>query len=496
MFITRRQNICIAKVIVTIFVKSKRVMVSKEELRKLSKEQLVDLVYDLLIKVDALTAQVRILQAEVNRLKTPKNSGNSSLPPSQDMYPKKNQSLRKKSNRKPGGQSGHKGETLLMSPKPDKVIEHKPGGTCPICGKVHPEESYELIGKRQVIDIPVIKASVFEHQIFQSVCSCGHVTSGDYPAGVTAPVQYGNNLVSLAAYLSSRQYIPYNRLSELIKSITNVSMSEGTVYNLLNKAANMVLPIYEGIKKEISKAITIGGDETGVKVQKNKFWAWTWQTMHATYIAISPGRGFASVLETFPEGLPQATLVSDSWAAQLKTPAKRHQLCLAHLLRELNFLQELYHIKWVTEMKDVLLRAINLKNKMTHEQYDQPFKERSDLLNEFDQLVNQELPGKYLKIFPFQKRLRKRKNQVFNFLFYPDVPYDNNASERAIRNLKVKQKVSGGFRSDRGAEIFAILRSVVDTVIKKGGNPFESIRFAINVATRKNEFSSIRNINL
>ena len=127
---------------------------------------------------------------------------------------------------------------------------------------------------------------------------------------------------------------------------------------------------------------------------------------------------------------------------------------------------------------------------MTPEQYDQPFEARSDLLNEFDQLINKELPEKYSKIFPFQKRLRKRKNQVFNFLFYQDVPYDNNGSERAIRNLKVKQKVSGGFRSDRGAEIFAILRSVVDTIIKKGGNPSESIRFAINVATRKNEFFS------
>ena len=102
-------------------------MISKEELRKLSKEQLVDLVYDLLIKVDALTAQVRILQAEINRLKTPKNSGNSSLPPSQDMFPKKNQSLREKSDKKPGGQPGHKGETLLMSPDPDTVIEHRGG---------------------------------------------------------------------------------------------------------------------------------------------------------------------------------------------------------------------------------------------------------------------------------------------------------------------------------------------------------------------------------
>ena len=476
-------------VILPIFGKSKEVMVSKEELRKLDKEQLVDLVYDLLIKVDALTAQVQMLKAEVNWLKTRKNSGNSSLPPSQDMYHIKNQSLREKSKKKPGGQPGHKGETLLMSPNPDNVIEHKPNETCSRCGKIRSEEAFQMIGKRQVIDVPVIKASIVEHQIFQSTCSCGCVTEGNYPAGITAPVQYGNNLISLTAYLSSRQYVPYSRLSELIKSITNVSMSEGTIYNLLNKAANMVLPLYAGIKDEISKAITIGGDETGVKVNKGKSWAWTWQTLFATYIAISPNRGFATVLEAFPNGFPQATLVSDSWAAQLKTPAKRHQLCLTHLLRELNFLQELYKIKWVTEMKEILSSAINLKNSMTPEQYDVLFKERSDLLNKFDKLVNQKLPGKYLKIFSFQKRLRKRKNQVFNFLFYPDVPYDNNGSERAIRNLKVKQKVSGGFRSERGAEIFAILRSVVDTIIKKGGNPSESIRFAINVATGKNEYS-------
>ncbi len=464
-------------------------MVSKEELRKLDKEQLVDLVYDLLIKVDTLTAQVQTLQAEVNWLKTHKNSGNSSLPPSQDMYHKKNQSLREKSNKKSGGQPGHKGETLLMSPNPDNVIEHKPNETCSRCGKIHSEEAYQMIGKRQVIDIPVIKASIVEHQIFQLKCSCGCVTTGNYPASVTAPVQYGNNLISLTAYLSSRQYVPYNRLSELIKSITNVSMSEGTIYNLLNKAANMVLPIYKGIKEEISRAITIGGDETGVKVKKDKSWAWTWQTLQATYIAISQSRGFAAVMENFPDGFPHATLVSDSWAAQLKTPAKRHQLCLAHLLRELNFLQELYKIKWVTEMKEILSSAINLKNKMTPEQYDLPNKERSDLLIKFDQLIDQQLPERYSKIIPFRKRLKKRKNQVFNFLFYPDVPYDNNGSERAIRNLKVKQKVSGGFRSERGAEIFAILRSVVDTIIKKGGNPSESIRFAINVATGKNEYS-------
>ena len=209
-------------------------MVSKEELRKLSKEQLVDLVYDLLIKVDALTAKVQILQDEINRLKTPKNSGNSSLPPSHDLFNLKNQSLREKSNKKSGGQPGHKGETLLMSPDPGKVIEHRPDGICPRCGKIHTEESYQMIGKRQVIDIPVIKASVVEHRIFQSICSCGYVTTGEYPAGVSAPVQYGNNMISLTAYLGSRQYVPFNRLTGLIKSITNVFMSGGTIFNLLN----------------------------------------------------------------------------------------------------------------------------------------------------------------------------------------------------------------------------------------------------------------------
>jgi len=479
----------------TIFVKSKRVMVSKEELRKLDKEQLVNLVSDLLIQSDALASLVHHLQDEINKLKTHKNSGNSSLPPSHDLFSIRNQSLRGKSDKKSGGQPGHKGETLRMSPHPDKIVEHLPESVCPQCGRIHARETLQLTGQRQVIDIPFIKASFTEHQIYQAVCTCGHVSTGNYPAGINAPVQYGNNLISLVAYLSSRQFVPYNRLSELIKNITNVSMSEGTIFNLLNKAANMVLPIYRGIKEELSKATVVGGDETGMKVEKNKFWAWTWQNLHATYITISKSRGFVTVENTFPDGFRNATFISDSLGAQLKTTALRHQLCLAHLLRELNFFEEVYHHKWATEMKDLLMRAIRLKDSMTLKQYAGPFEERMTILHEFEKMVNQPLPESVPKIITFQKRLKKRGHQVFPFLFYPDVPYHNNGSELAIRNVKVKQKVSGGFRSERGAEIFAILRSVVDTIIKKGGEPFDSIRFALNVAARKNEYLSqaIRN---
>ena len=312
-------------------------MVSKEELRKLNKKQLVDLVYDLLIRVDNLLAEVQVLKEEakdlkqevqdlkeeVKRLKTPKNSGNSSLPPSHDLFRFKNQSLREKGNKKSGGQPGHKGETLLMSPNPDKIITHTPDGKCPQCGKFHSDEPSHIIGKRQVIDIPFIKASIIEHQIFQTTCTCGFVSTGNFPADVSAPVQYGNNLIALTAYLSSRQYVPYARLSELVRSITTISMSEGTIFNLLNRAANIVLPIYEGIKEEITRATTVGGDESGVKVNNKNYWAWTWQTILATYIVITNSRGFVTVTNTFPNGFPNATYVSDSLSAQLKTVAKR-----------------------------------------------------------------------------------------------------------------------------------------------------------------------------
>jgi transposase len=456
-------------------------MFSKEDLHKRSKDELVDMVYDLLISVDKLTDEVKVLKEEIRVLKTTKNSGNSSLPPSHNLFKFKNQSLREKSGKKSGGQPGHKGETLLMVANPDATIEHWPERQCPQCGKFHNNEQGHVIGKRQVIDIPVIKAIVTEHQIFQTTCNCGYIGSGYFPVAVSAPVQYGNNLVALTAYLSTRQYVPYFRLSELIASITNVSMSQGTIFNLLNRAANMLLPVYKAIKLEVENAVTVGGDETGSKVKSKNYWAWTWQTLFATYIVITKSRGFITIKNIFPNGFPNATYVSDSLSAQLKTFASRHQLCLAHLLRELNYFVELYNHSWALDMKNLLKRAIILKNTMTPEQYALPLEERNKILAEFEALVKKPLPEGVPKMLPFQKRLQKRHNQIFTFLFFPEVPYDNNGSERAIRNIKVKQKVSGSFRSERGAEIFAILRSVVDTVIKKGGNPYESICFTLNL---------------
>ncbi len=189
-------------------------MRSREKLLKLKKEQLVDIILDLYTIIDSLKAEILELRDEVQTLKKPKNSGNSSLPPSHDLFRLKNQSLREKTNKKSGGQPGHKGETLIMSSNPDRIIEHWPQEICPKCGLTHVNQSSQIIGRRQVIDIPVIKASVLEHQIVQTTCTCGFVSAGNFPADVSAPVQYGNNLIALTAYLSSRQYLPYARLTE------------------------------------------------------------------------------------------------------------------------------------------------------------------------------------------------------------------------------------------------------------------------------------------
>ncbi len=174
-------------------------MVSKEELRKLDKEELVDFAHKLSLQVDQLTNEVKELREETRVLKNKKNSGNSSLPPSQDLFALKNQSLRGKTDKKSGGQSGHKGETLRMSANPDKIVQHFPDAQCPGCGTVHSQESMTMAAQRQVIDIPVIKAYITEHQIYQLPCACGCVRSAKFPVDVSAPVQYGSNLIGFTA---------------------------------------------------------------------------------------------------------------------------------------------------------------------------------------------------------------------------------------------------------------------------------------------------------
>ena len=467
----------------------------------LSHKELVALVLQLSKKVKSLEKSIKIkdsiiqkqeyeiasLKAELVKYKNPKNSSNSSVPPSKDENRlRKTNSLRKKTGRKPGGQPGHQGHSWKMNENPDVIKECIPQ-YCNGCGCDLTHTPREFVSKKQLIDIPPIRPVITEYQVFSKKCKCGHKTTSSFPEGVHTPVNYGNNIQSIMAYLHSRHFISHNRMVEFMNHLFGLSISEGTVDNLLNRFQKKVLPYYQQIKQQISKSSTVGGDETGGHVNGEKHWFWTWVTQFMTLIVASDNRGKKTIDATFPNGFPDSTLVSDCWRSHLNTHAKNHQLCIAHLLRELIHLGQLYNCKWSEDFFDLLIKAIEMEKKMCVQDYYNPeFEPRKKTLQKFELLLeeyneNENTP----KLNTFVNRMKKYKDYVFVFLFEPDVPPDNNAAERAVRNIKVKLKVSGQFKSKHGAERFAIIRSIIDTLIKNGVDILETLQFMANFAYAK-----------
>ena len=412
-------------------------------LDQLSKEELIELVHTLLArndalvkKVDQLPKRVEELEQQVLELQSKKDSGNSSMPPSQDQGRAiKNRSLRRKSKRNRGGQPGHKGHRLEMTETPDEVVEHVPG-YCRVCGEELDRFPGLLAERRQVVDIPPIAPVYTEHRVYSKVCSCGQVIKGTFPSNVKAPIQYGPGVESIAGYLSVRQYLPYRRMKECFQDLFGIAISEGGLVNAVRCIAGKSLPLYQRIKENILRGSVVGADETGAKVNGTKFWFWTWQNPTNTFITVDPGRGFELIKRVFPDGLRNSVLVSDCWAAHLKTPAITHQLCIAHLVRELNFFVELYDDRSAKRFRKLFIEALKLKNEIDDYEQDQPL--RNQLVKRLDRLLAYDIDKQPPKIKPFHKRLRKNKEYLFPFLYHQKVPPDNNASERAIRNLKVK----------------------------------------------------------
>jgi transposase len=434
--------------------------------------------------VYSLMDEIKDLKHRLSKYEHPKNSNNSSIPPSKDENRPKRKSLREPSGLKSGGQKGRKGNTLKMAETPDITQKHIPN-YCKYCGKSL--ENIEAIpaGKRQVFDIPKIEIKVTEHQVFSKRCQCGHINCGEYPAQANAPVSYGNNIESLIGYFHTRQYIPFKRMQEIFKDVFGASISEGGIHYILNKLVVKAQPAYQLIKERLqsNSKYAIGSDETGIKVNGEKHWAWTWQNKEATFITITDNRGQKSITNTFKDGFKNATLVHDCWASHFNTPAMTHQICIVHLLRDLNYLNELYSHKWSQAVKLLFQKAIKLKSQMKPPDYYIQNKQRTQIEKRLDFLINYYLPDGKKELITFQKRLKKYRDYLFTFLYRPEVPPDNNASERAIRNIKVKQKVSGQFRSPDGSARFAILRSVTDTVLKNNLNVLVTLNFIANFET-------------
>ena len=422
-----------------------------------------------------LKTRIDVLERELARFTTRKDSNNSSLPPSKDENrPPRTSSLREKSGRKAGGQPGHEGKTLEMAETPDEIIEYR-ACFCTECGKDVSDLPFVLCGKRQVIDIPTIKQVVTEHRVYRCKCTCGKIVESDFPVGVDSAVRYGKNIETLVGYLSVRQYLPFKRLQEMLNDIFSVQISEGGLHWLLNRLASKGADAYEMIRQSVQNSRVIGTDETGVKIDGKKHWFWTWQNKRATFIAASTNRGTTTINENMSGISPDAILVHDCWKAHFQTPVKKHQLCTAHLERETKYLEERYKVAWPVKFRAMLSEAHKLKKQFSPADYYHPNHFISCLEKELDNLLSESLDPKHKEMITFQKRIIKYRDHVFTFLYHPNVPPDNNGSERAIRNVKVKQKISGQFKIFSAAENFAILRSIIDTAMKNNQNVLQAL---------------------
>lgn len=368
-------------------------------------------------EVDFLRKENADLRERLSKYENPKNSRNSSIPPSKDENrPKPNQSLRKRSGRKPGGQKGRKGKTLEMTDDPDEIIVLHPD-YCSCCGLSLSEMEAIKEKSRQVVDIPPIKAIYTEYQSYSKTCRCGFKNKADFPQGVNAPVSYGENIEALVGYLHARQYVPFGRMKEIFNHVFGTSISEGGLHYLLERFAKKTSPIYQIIKQRLEQSHVVGADETGVKVNGNKHWYWTWQTFNLTYIVHSKSRGYQTIDTEFPNGFPNATLVHDGWRAQMKTTSENHQSCLAHLQRSNNYLIELYPKEdWPIKFKKLLRDALELKKQWDPENSDFIIK-RTHIVQKLDCLLGS-LPIKNKRnSIPFTKGYSGKDSISLPFCF-------------------------------------------------------------------------------
>ncbi len=402
--------------------------------------------------------------------KPEKNCSNSSVPPSQESIAarelRRTKSLRKPSGKPSGGQPGHKGSTLQSVSTPDRIIKHEPA-YCKCCGRPLDGIEYRKIRKTQIIDIKFVVETT-EEQYYEKVCQCGCVNNCDAP---NCRIKYGDNIRALVSYLNVVQCIPFKRIAELISDLCGRRMSEGTIQNILKGNSVKSNNAYEEIRKRIECAPVVGADETGAAVGKQLHWNWIFQTDALTYVYQLKSRGQEAVDSKFPNGLPHSTLVTDRKQTYFKMNVKDHQVCLAHLLRNAEYLNEL-DAKQDRSRRFIhlLAHAIDLRRNNTITQ-----RKIKVLKTKMKNLLGESLSHLDDEFERFKKGILKVKDYLFTFLSNPLVPYDNNASERGVRKIKIKQKVSGCFRTDEGADDFAKLHSIAETAMKNGNSKFNAI---------------------
>jgi len=468
-------------------------------------EGLIDIILALQEQIQLLQQQVQTLREEVNgyhkrieelEARSKLNSSNSSKPPSSDGYEKpRPKSLRVKSERPPGGQPGHPGSTLRFVDNPDDFVMHELDGLCPCgCGSDLRDEPVIRYEKRQVFDLPPQKLAVTEHQIEVKRCPIsGCEVSASFPEDVHAPVQYGPRFNAWLVYERGQQLMPLERISQMSADLFGAPMSEATIEAACAHTYDRLSAFEDQVVESILRSPVVHADETGLRAEGKLQWLhvvstplWTWYGVHAK-------RGGDAI--THFNLLPRFAerLIHDCWSPYFKLGCS-HGLCNAHLLRELKYVHEVHLQEWAKQMVDLLagmyrsveaaradgavITAIECASWV--EAYRTVLQE-GFAANPLSSPVGPKRRGrpKRTKAQNLLARLEEHESSVLAFLHDPRVPFTNNQAEQDVRMMKVQQKISGGFRTIRGAQVFARIRSYVSTARKNGRNVFEDLTAAV-----------------
>ena len=433
---------------------------------------------DLNVTICKKDAWITELEKRLGKYEAPgKNSNNSSTPPSKekmkDEIVRRTNSLREKSDCKPGGQVGHKGHTLVKTDKPDVVEEATPS-YCNTCGHQFDGSELKLDYITQIISLPEIRPIVKEIKHYVAVCKkCGARTWSYAPKKLGGnAVVYDASVKSLVVYLSVVQFLPYGRIDDFLREVCGLTISEGSMVNWINEAKVKAQPIIKKIQEFIMQSRVVGFDESGCYCNKRLDWAWIAQTVYFTLLFRAEGRGGKELESRFGDSLKRMIAVTDRHSAYFALHFLNHQVCLAHLLRELKYLNELDKTQhWSQDVEKLLQEAI-------HERHARPQEviEKEPWLKRLDALLEENLEGLKEQFERLRKGLVKCRDYIFTFFEDPLIHSDNNASERGIRKLKIKLKNSGTFRSDLGADAFFDLHSVFETAKKHGQTAYKAIR--------------------
>ncbi len=464
----------------------------------------VALVGELTAQVETVATRVAVLEGENAALRVENaalratvgtNSHNSSKPPSSDgpgikPHPKR---LRVVSGRKPGGQPGHDGHTLALVATPDEVQEHVPSH-CHNCGQSLDEVAALRRERRQVVDIPPIRARVIEHQVVTRCCSrCGTETSGTFPPGVAAPVQYGPGVQTLAVYLTQEQLLPLARTSAVLAEVFGCPVSERTVERAVEACHERLAAVEAAIKQGVTEAKVAHFDETGVRIDGRTSWLHGASTAHLTFYAVHQKRGRAAMDSIGVVPRFRGRAVHDGLTSYWQYSQCTHALCNAHHLRELTFVLEHLGQGWARDLKSLLReskQAVDDARGQGHAALS--METQQDLARRYDVILDEGMQANPLppptgkrgrpkrgKAGSLVDRLREHKSETLAFMTDLTVPFDNNQAERDIRMTKVREKISGCFRTPAGAERFCRIRGYISTLRKQGMPIFSALGQAI-----------------